>query len=549
MNRLNTKLTLGIAGSLSLLSCTQNTEEKTLPNVIVILADDMGYSDIGCFGSEISTPNIDSLAREGMIFTRFTNAGRCCPSRASLLTGLYPHQAGMAAMADVHYNTHEYQGYLSDKAVTIAEMLKLKGYHTYFSGKWHVGDKAPHIPSMRGFDRSFAFLNGATSYYTIKPYRDSSWLNITGSIKLTMLYDGKPYTPPAEGYYTTDAFTDKAISFINSGRDSGQPFFLYLAYNAPHWPLHAPEENINKYEGKYDIGWDATKAARFERQKELGIIPGDAVLAPRLKGVPPWDSLSPEKKARYSRKMSVFAAMIDRLDWNIGRLVQRLREEGQLDNTMIIFLSDNGGDRSDEIPFTNHLDKSGPVGSPRSFTGYGSGWANVSNTPFRERKAEMFFGGTATPLIVHYPGMVKPGSSSEFRGNIIDLMPTILDVAGLKYPNEYNGNTIPSLPGESLVPVFEKKKKERQNPVYFEHFGGRALIDGDWKIVSFTRKPFELHNIKSDLTEMKDLNDSNPEKLQDMSDRYQNWSDSIGVIPVDELKSHKLEPWAKDKDK
>ncbi len=542
MNKLNTKLALGIAGTLSLFSCSRQTEKQTLPNVIIILADDMGYSDISCFGSEISTPNIDRLASEGMILTRFTNAGRCCPSRASLLTGLYPHQAGMGGMADVHYDTHEYQDYLSDQAVTIAELLKLKGYNTYFSGKWHLGDKDPHIPSKRGFDHSFAFLNGATSYYTIKPYRDSSWLKITGSIDLKMLYDGEDYTPPAGGYYTTDAFTDKAIEFINSGRDSDKPFFLYLAYNAPHWPLHAPEENIRKYEGKYDKGWDETRKARFERQKSLGIIPGDAILAPRLSGVEPWDSLSAEKKERYSRKMTVFAAMVDRLDLNIARLVKRLRESGELDNTMIIFLSDNGGDRSDEIGFTSHLDKSGPIGSPQSFTGYGPGWANVSNTPFRERKATMFFGGTATPFIVRYPALVKAGTSSVFRGNIIDIMPTVLELTGLKYPGEYNGHILPPLPGESLLPVFSGKKTGRETAVYFEHFGSRALINGEWKIVSLARKPLELHDLKSDPTEIDDLSGTSPDVYRQMSEMYQQWADSIGVIPLDELKDHQIPP-------
>ena len=542
MKIVHSKIFLGIAGSMSLLSCSPQAEKYNPPNIIVILADDMGYSDVGCFGSEISTPNIDSLASEGIIFTRFTNEGRCCPSRASLLTGLYPHQAGMAAMADVHYNTHEYQGFLSDQAVTIAELLKLKGYSTYFSGKWHVGDKDPHIPSKRGFDRSFAFLNGASSYYNIMPYRDSSWITITGSIGLKMLYDGEDYLPPAEGYYSTDAYTEKAIDFINADRDNGNPFFLYLAYTAPHWPLHAPEENIIKYEGRYDVGWDVIRKKRFENQKNLGIVPEDAELAPLLSGVKSWDSLDQERKERYSRKMTVFAAMIDRLDWNIGRLVKRLRESGNLDNTMIIFLSDNGGDSTDEIGHTSHYNKSGKIGSPQSFTGYGPGWATVSNTPFRERKATMFFGGTATPFIIRFPGMISPGSSSTFQGNIIDIMPTILELAHIRYPGEYNGHAIPSLPGESLLPVLTGEKSERENPLYFEHFGSRAMIEGDWKIVSLAKNPWELHHIRPDLTEMEDSSVNYPERFMYMSGMFQQWADSIGIIPADELNSHKLDP-------
>ncbi len=536
----NIKFSLGLAGILSLASCTPHTGKNELPNIIVILADDMGYSDLGGYGSEISTPNIDSLASEGMIFTNFTNAGRCSPSRASLLTGLYPHQAGMAVMSDVHYDTREYQGYLSLHGVTLAEMMKLQGYNTYFSGKWHVGDKDPFIPSKRGFDHSFALLNGASSYYNIRPFRDSSWMDIKGPVELTMLYDGNDYIPPEEGYYSTDAYTTRAIDFINADRDSDHPFLLYLAYNAPHWPLHAPEENIRKYEGKYNKGWDALRRERFEKQKKKGIIPPTAILPPRAGGVRPWDSLSEENKKIYSRKMEVYAAMIDRLDWNIGRLVRMLEETDLLDNTMIIFLSDNGGDTSDEIPFTGNFDKSGMIGGPQSFSGYGPGWAWVSNTPFREQKATLLFGGTATPFIVRFPGMVRAGSSSSFRGNIIDIMPTILELTGLRYPGEYNGRRIPPLPGESLIPALKEEKNRREKPLFFEHLGGRAYMDGDWKIVSLSRKPWELYNIKDDPTEMENLAGDFPEKFNEMTESYTHWADSIGIIPVEELEDHRL---------
>ncbi len=540
MKNLSHKILLYFVSGILLFSCSPGEKEPKNPNIIVILADDMGYSDISPFGAEISTPNLHKLADEGLIMTRFYNAARCCPSRASLLTGLYPHQTGLAAMADQRFDIEGYQGWLTDNSATIAELLKLKGYRTYMSGKWHIGDVPSSTPAVRGFDRSFAFLNGATSYYNINPDRDSSWIERVGSIELKMELDGENYIPPEEGYYSTDAFTDYAIKFIEEDAGKNKPFFLYLAYNAPHWPLHAPDEDIQKYIGKYREGWDALRKKRFARQKELGILMPGTELTPTDAVWLNWNDFSEEDIDRYDRKMAVFAAMIDRMDQNIGRLLQTLEETGKLNNTLIVFLSDNGGDRSDEIGHTETYDKSGPIGSERSFTGYGPGWANASNTPFREAKAKTFFGGIASPFVAWYPSYINSGDIISCQGNIIDLMPTILEYAGIEYPTDFQGNSLPELPGKSLKAMWEGEHKQRHEPLFFEHFGNRAVIWNDWKLVSFARKDWELYNVKDDPVEMNDLIDSLPEKAAELEQLYNNWADSLTVLPIEDHEMHKL---------
>ena len=534
------KILFPLVASTLLFSCQQQEKKASQPNIILILVDDMGYSDISPFGSEIRTPNLQKLADEGLIMTRFYNAARCCPSRASLLTGLYPHQTGLAAMADQRYDIEGYQGYLSDNAATIAELLKSDSYRTYMTGKWHVGDIPSSVPSARGFDRTYAFLNGATSYYNLEPYRDSSWIEITGSIDLTMHLDGKDYVPPDTGFYTTNAYTDYAIKFIKEDSALNKPFFLYLSYNAPHWPLHAPEEDIQKYEGKYMAGWDALRKKRFKMQKELGVIPADTKLSPTDARWLDWNRFTPGEIERYDRKMAVYAAMIDRMDQNIGKLLNYLEETHQLSNTLIIFLSDNGGDRSDEIAFTDNYDKSGPIGSERSFTGYGPGWANTSNTPFREAKARTFFGGIASPFIAWYPSYINSGDVVDFQGHINDIMPTILDYASVDYPHEYNGNELPPLPGRSLRSIWEGDHEQRIGPLFFEHFGNRAVIDGEWKLVSLANENWELYDVINDPVELNNLVDSLPEKALELEELYENWADSLNVLPLDKHEEHKL---------
>lgn len=515
----------------------QQADSNQAPNVLIILADDMGYSDIACFGSEVKTPNLDRMAEEGLRMTQFYNSARSCPSRAALLTGLYPHQAGMGGMADQHLSIESYAGYLSQQSVTIAEALKPAGYKSYMSGKWHVGD-AKHVwPCNRGFDRSFVFLNGASSYYNIEPYRDSTWQH--GRI-LTILQDSSKYTPPKEGFYMTDAFTDHALTFLKE-HPKDQPFFMYLAYTAPHWPLHAPEEDIAKYEGRYDIGWDSLRAERLERMKKLGIVAQDAQLSERYEGVKAWTDLPDDKKTQYAREMAVYAAMIDRMDQNIGRVIAQLESMGELDNTLIIFMSDNGGCRADGVGHSDHLDKSGPIGSPQSFEAYGPGWANASNTPLRYFKAMVHEGGIASPCVVRYPKLITANSINESVGHIIDLMPTVLELAGATYPQTHKGQTIKPMAGKSLLPVFKGEVVKRETPLFWEHYDNKAVRIGDWKLVMKRESPqWELYNMIEDPIESRDMTDSLPQKTDSLLNLYQRWAKENDVLPNDSLKYFKL---------
>jgi arylsulfatase len=405
-------------------------KQASRPNIIVILMDDMGYSDIGCYGGEINTPNIDKLAKEGLRFTQFYNTARCCPTRASLLTGLYPHQTGIGWMTndpgdkqDVE-RPYGYEGFLNRDCVTIAEAVQDAGYHTYMAGKWHLGyHKKEYWPLQRGFERYYGIISGATSY--LKPHGDRS---------LTL--DNNPVEPEGDNYYTTDAFTNYAIRFIKEQKDN-KPFFLYLAYNAPHWPLHAKQQDIQKYVGKYIKGWDSLRQERYKRQLEMGIIKEQWQLSDRDPGVRAWDALTEEQKRQLDYRMAVYAAQIDCADQNIGKVVDTLKGMGKFDNTLILFLSDNGGCAEPykdlgggEFKRINDPNVWGSVS-------YGQGWANVSNTPFRLFKVRMHEGGISTPLIAHWPAQIKDqkGKLTDHCGYLIDIMPTILDVSGATYPD------------------------------------------------------------------------------------------------------------------
>jgi arylsulfatase A-like enzyme len=510
----------------------QYTAAKKKPNIIVILADDMGYSDIGSFGSEIKTPNLDALAREGLRMTQFYNAARCCPTRASLLTGVYQHQAGVGHMVNER-PIPAYRGYLSENCVTIAEVLKNAGYATYMTGKWHVGEKRPHWPLDRGFDRYFGLINGANSYFENRPYRPRQ--------KLTIALDNEPHEP-GEGYYSTDAYTDYAMKFLDENKGTGKPFFLYLAYQAPHWPLHALKEDIAKYEGRYKEGWDKLREERFRRMKQIGVLDKSAKLSQRNGKVPAWDSVSKEEKERWTVKMAVYAAMIDRMDQNIGRLQNKLKEIGEDQNTMIIFLSDNGGSYEQiggqgftpEIIAANKLLAS----EPGSFTAYEFPGANVSNTPFRYFKRYVYEGGIATPFVAYFPGVIKAGRTSSQPAHITDIMATILDVTGIPYPETYNGNSITPAEGFSMKPLFEGKKWERQGAIFFEHEGNRAVRQGDWKLVSeYPQNRWQLYNLKTDRSELTDLSAQYPNKVAEMEALYEVWAKRAGVVPFAQIDS------------
>lgn len=497
------------------------------PNIVLIMVDDMGFSDIGCYGSEISTPNLDKLAAGGVKFTQFYNAARCCPSRASLLTGVYPQQAGMGGMVtkDVdHSRETPYQGWLSRETVTVAEVLKSAGYRTYMSGKWHVGEERPDWPLQRGFDKYFGLISGANSYYRLLPGR-------------LILEDNEPYEIP-ENFYMTDAISDYAVRYIDDATEAAKkdPFFMYVAYTAPHWPIHAPDEEIAKYRGKYLKGWDQLRKDRYARQQEMGLLPKSAVLSDRDARIPAWEDAP--NKDDWDLKMAAYAGMITRLDAGIGRIVNKLKATGQLDNTLIMFLSDNGAcaeiltgrAKRDLEPEAYERSLVTPTGQKWSYDAYGMEWANLGNTPFRLYKQYTHEGGISTPLIVHYPKLVKKAFQTDQVGHIMDLMPTCLEVAGAKHPTTFDGRKVKPMEGKSLIPILQSKTRQPHEFIAWEHFGCRAVRQGDWKLVSSKiDDQWELYNMAKDRSETNDLAATMPAKMKEMLALYEGWAKKVGA--------------------
>ncbi|MFC1713166.1 arylsulfatase [Candidatus Poribacteria bacterium] len=491
------------------------------PNIVLIMVDDMGYSDIGCYGGDIKTPNLDHLAENGVRYTHFYNTARCCPARASLMTGLYPHQAGMGWMTSANLGTDGYAGDLNDRCRTIAECLKPAGYSTYMSGKWHLTrdkyfkpDSPKHSwPCQRGFDRYFGTLAGGGSYFTPG----------------TLTVDNTQIKPP-EGFYYTYAISDHASRFIDE-HQGDNPFFLYTAYTAPHWPLHAKPEDIAEYRGKFREGWDAIRRRKFERMKEMGILEQHWGLSERDPDVPAWDELSPAKQDEFDLRMAIYAAQVSSMDQGVGRIVQALEKNGILDNTLILFLSDNGGCH-EEI----HRAGSDPAtfGTNDSFESYGRPWANVSNTPFREFKSWVHEGGIATPLIAHWPsGFDRRGEMDAQPGHITDIMPTCLEVAGADYPPPDGDQEIHSLVGRSLAPSFEGKEIQR-DCIFWEHEGNRALRVGKWKIVAKgVEGDWEIYDMEKDRSELKNLAEAHPERVKEMAEQWHEIAQRTDVFPLD----------------
>ncbi|MCT4648577.1 MAG: arylsulfatase [Carboxylicivirga sp.] len=515
-----------ILSIVSLIGCaTENVKESEQPNIVLILADDLGFSDLGCYGGEIATPNLDELAETGIRFSNFYNAGRCCPTRASLLTGRYPHQAGVGMMV---YNNWggSYQGFLNSESVTLAEVMKEGGYKTLMSGKWHVGHKEGQRPNDRGFDR----------FYGINIHVDSYWKVLNNC---EVFLDGKEVIPatsnpinalhPEKDFYTTDVFTDYAMHFLSEEtQNSDQPFFLYLAYNAPHFPLEAPDEDIAKYQGKYMKGWDELRRQKLEKMKQIGIVPKHTVLSPSENAV--WDTLSMDDKMNLDFRRAMYAAQIDRLDQNVGRLITHLKEIGKYDNTIILFLSDNGcsaeqgmfGMNWENYRMENYNEWKEKSGWSIS---QGQAWANVSNVPYRMYKIYNHEGGIATPLIVHWPDKIKNvGGIESTPGHVIDIMTTLADVGGVKYPVQYKGNKIESMEGKSLLPLLKGEEHDEHSYLFWEHFGHRAVRKGNMKLVSFYKKEWELYNLENDPTELNNIVDDYPEIVEELKSAYLNWA-------------------------
>lgn len=460
------------------------------PNIVLILADDMGYSDIGCYGGEIQTPNLDRMAAEGLRFSQFYNCAKCSPTRNSILTGLYHQQANVG------------QG---KNCVTIAEVLRRVGYTTLAAGKWHVGG----TPMDRGFDRYFGMLGGACSYFV--PDR-------------TFRLDREPFTTDDKNFYTTNAFTDHALEFLDEAGRREKPFFLYMAYNAPHYPLHALPEDIEKYRGEYMKGWDLIRRERYARMIQLGLIDKKWALSARgadthrsFSDIPAWEQV--EDKQAEDLNMAVYAAMVDRMDQNIGRILNKLKELKVEDNTLVMFLSDNGG-----CPYERNNTKDIPPGPAESYRTYDSPWANVSNTPFRLYKRFNHEGGNATPLVARWPAVIKKGGAITHQvGHIIDVMATCLDAAGGQYPSYYEGNKVTELEGKSLLPVFEGRKRRGHDALFWEYMRNKAVRQGKWKLVTVGDNPWELYNMETDRTELNDLSAKMPEKVAELAGLYEAW--------------------------
>ena len=516
------------------------------PNIIVILVDDMGYSDIGCFGSEIRTPNLDSLAAGGLRFSQMYNSARCCPSRAALLTGLNPQQAGVGHMV-ANLGVPEYQGYLKENAVTIAEALKAQGYSTYMSGKWHVGGdynladpdswtpSAPTnpIPTQRGFDRYFGILTGAGNFYFPKTLMDQDTL-----VPLAELDD----------FYLTDAISDHAVRMIGETTESANPFFMYVTYTAPHWPLHALEEDIAKYEGRYRRGWDDLRTSRHERLKSEGLVSEEWDISPRDADSPPWNDVA--EPDWQDIRMAVYAAQIDRVDQGVGRILDALREAGVDQNTLIMFLSDNGGcaeflAEDGSLPQPSRYVGPNPDGTPvmvgnmpglrpggpQTFMSYDLPWANASNTPFRRFKRWTHEGGISTPFIMSWPARIRKPGLVHSPVHLIDIMPTCLDAADASHPNERGGQQTIPLEGESMLPMIARPERLREQPIFWEHEGSRAVRQGRWKLVSAIGGGWELYDMEHDRTELNDLHERNRPKAQELESLYLEWAERCGVLP------------------
>ena len=507
------------------------------PNIVLIMADDMGYSDIGCYGGEIATPTLDALAEGGLRFKQFYNGARCCPTRAQLMTGLYAHQTGIGHMMS-DYGLPGYRGDLNTSCVTVAEVLKTAGYATLMTGKWHVtpnedgpGDKH-NWPRQRGFDHFFGTIHGAGSFYD--------------PVSLTL--ENEPTKPENTDFYYTNAIGDHAIRFIEA-TPAEQPLFLYMPFTAAHWPLHAPDEEIAKYKGRYDIGWDKLREERYQRMIERGVIKPDWPLSPRDAAAPAWEDA--ENQEWFARRMEVYAAQVTIMDRNIGRVVDKLKELGRYENTLIFFLIDNGGcaeelrmgmashhvpkETLDGRPVHAGNDPKDMPGQPDDYQSYGLPWANASNTPFRYFKHWVHEGGISTPLIAHWPaGLTATGKWTEEPSHLIDIMATCADVGGASYPSEHNGHAITPLEGKTLAPLFKGDARVSHDAIYWEHEGNRAIRQGKWKLVSKWSQPedgrWELYDIDADRSELRDLSAEMPEKLEEMAAKWQAWADRAGVV-------------------
>jgi arylsulfatase A-like enzyme len=511
---------------------------RSRPNILLIVADDLGYSDLGCYGGEIRTPHVDALAAKGLRFTQFYSTARCCPSRASILSGQYPHKVGVGHMV-TDLGHPGYRGRLSDEAVTLAEVLKSAGYRTYMSGKWHVGTSDP---TLHGFEQYFGTLISAHSFWDPSQY-----------LRLPQASRRRPYD--GDTFYGTDALTDYALDFLADARTTpDQPWFLYLAFNAPHFPLQARPDDIARYRARYVKGWDELRQERLARMKRLRLLSRETRLSPRSKFTnhgetvhaenPSWDSLPSDRRADLAMRMAIYAAMIDRMDQNIGRVTANLRATGELDDTLILFLSDNGAcaewdpfgfDGSSSPDNVLHRGEAlARMGGRGTYHSVGSGWANASNTPWRMYKHYSHEGGISTPCVAHWPaGFRRRNAIERSPAHLIDLMPTIVEATGARYPKRIDARVILPMAGMSLMPALRGEGMP-QRTLFFEHEGTRAVREGRYKLTALRGGSWKLYDMDRDRTEIDDLSDKEPQRVASLAGKWDAWAAENQVTPLPE---------------
>ena len=504
-----------------LMACEGVKEEKDdRPNIILIMADDLGFSDLGFFGSQIETPHLDKLAENGLVFNQFYNTSRCCPSRAALLTGLYQHQAGVGGMTNDR-GYPGYRGFLNDRSATIAEVLKTSGYQTMICGKWHLGSKPENWPTKRGFDKFYGIPEGGGVYFY--PFAKKRNVVLNDSI-----------IQPDPSYYSTYAFNHHAVEFLKEVEKEGKPFFLYVPHIAPHFPVQAPKEEYQKYLGKFREGFQVLRQRRYQAMKEKGILPATVALSASDGQVVDWDELSPQQKDTFDLKMAIYAAQVEIMDRGVGQMVEQLKKMGEFDNTIIFFLSDNGGTHENLTRTYAHI--TGELGAVNSYRAYGRSWANVSNTPFRLYKHWVHEGGIASPLIMHYPALIQEHRIVPEITHIMDIMPTCLELTNTPYPETFKGHDIHALAGESLASLVRGEPWNRRETLFWEHEGNRAARREKWKIVSaYPEDQWRLYDIERDRAESNDLAEQHPQIRDELVASYNAWAKRVGVIHRDQM--------------
>lgn len=536
MKRISIAMVAGLLAALFAVAPSVQAQQEKKPNIVIILGDDLGFADMGAFGSEIKTPNLDALANEGVRFANFYTHASCSPTRSILLTGVDTHLNGLGNMdewtAPNQWGVDGYEGYLNNRVVTLPQLLKDAGYHTYMVGKWHLGKSPEQIPAARGFERDFSLLDGAASYWDMT--------NFTAAAPKTVFTEnGRYLTRLPEDYYATKTYTDKLIGFIDASRGDGKPFFAYVAHQAPHDPFHLPREWRSRHVGEYDKGWDAVRQARLKRQIELGIMPAGTQLSERMWFVPDPIVLAPATRAILGKKMEFYAGMVENLDFHVGRLIGHLKKIGEYENTVFIVFGDNGAEGTDLFkmiagtPGTRdylfaaiHWSQTHPNawGDPGSYVGYGPMWAQVSMTPFSQYKGWLAEGGIRNALIVSGPAVKRPrGSVNHGLMHVADIMPTLLEIAGASYPKTFKGRELPALMGKSWGRVLAgqaESPRTEQDYIGWEIFGNRAVRQGEWKL-RWQYKPlgkgdWELFNLAADPAERKDLAAERPDKVRSL---------------------------------